>query len=119
MGKLLTVAGLAAALLALATAGHAATAKAPQMKFDKQMAVQTACFTVTNPEGGKSTLYGQRYADGPVSGLTPAIVLVHGISSSTANWDFSPTWSVARARAARGRASPRCPTWPRVDPESS
>ena len=33
---------------------------------------------------------------------TPAIVLVHGIASSTENWDFSPTWSVARALAAAG-----------------
>jgi pimeloyl-ACP methyl ester carboxylesterase len=29
-------------------------------------------------------------------------VLVHGIASSTANWDFSPTWSVARALAKAG-----------------
>ena len=32
----------------------------------------------------------------------PAIVLVHGIASSTENWDFSPTWSVARALASAG-----------------
>jgi pimeloyl-ACP methyl ester carboxylesterase len=29
-------------------------------------------------------------------------VLVHGIASSTEDWDFSPTWSVARARASAG-----------------
>ena len=33
---------------------------------------------------------------------TPAIVLVHGIASSTEDWDFSPTWSVARALASAG-----------------
>ena len=30
------------------------------------------------------------------------IVLVHGIASSTDNWDQAPTWSVARAFAAMG-----------------
>jgi pimeloyl-ACP methyl ester carboxylesterase len=97
---------LAGMVLALAAAAHggaqAATAKEPQMRFDKGMKVETACFTVTNPSGGRSTLYGQRYTDAPVSALTPAIVLVHGIASSTANWDFSPTWSVARALASKG-----------------
>ena len=29
-------------------------------------------------------------------------MLVHGIASSTANWDFSPTWSTARALASAG-----------------
>ena len=29
-------------------------------------------------------------------------MLVHGIASSTENWDFSPTWSVARALASAG-----------------
>jgi alpha-beta hydrolase superfamily lysophospholipase len=29
-------------------------------------------------------------------------VLVHGIASSTANWDFTPTWSTARALASAG-----------------
>ena len=29
-------------------------------------------------------------------------MLVHGIASSTANWDFTPDWSVARMLAARG-----------------
>src|SRR5207248_6225773 len=56
----------------------------------------------TNPAGTQSTLYGQRYSEGPVSSRTPAIVLVHGIASSTMNWDFSPTWSVARALASAG-----------------
>src|SRR4051812_46484856 len=99
----LVLASLAALIASIGVAAPgAATAKEPQMKFDSKMTVQTACFTVTNPEGGQSTLYGQRYIDGPVNGTTPAIVLVHGIASSTANWDFSPTWSVARALAARG-----------------
>jgi pimeloyl-ACP methyl ester carboxylesterase len=37
-----------------------------------------------------------------VASSTPAIVLVHGIASSTEDWDFSPTWSVARALASAG-----------------
>ncbi|HEX5923157.1 MAG TPA: alpha/beta fold hydrolase, partial [Baekduia sp.] len=54
------------------------------------------------PPGTPSVLYGRRYIDGAVSPLTPAIVLVHGIASSTANWDFTPTWSTARALASAG-----------------
>jgi pimeloyl-ACP methyl ester carboxylesterase len=72
------------------------------MRFGKRLQVETVCFAVTNPSLGPSTLYGQRYTNGRVSALTPAIVLVHGIASSTANWDFSPTWSVARALAQAG-----------------
>src|SRR5690349_5355680 len=75
---------------------------APRMVFDTHMSVVSVCLPVTNPQGGQSVLYGQRFSDGPVSSLTPAIVLVHGIASSTANWDFSPTWSVARALASAG-----------------
>jgi pimeloyl-ACP methyl ester carboxylesterase len=29
-------------------------------------------------------------------------VLVHGLASSTENWDFTPSWSVARALAKAG-----------------
>jgi pimeloyl-ACP methyl ester carboxylesterase len=75
---------------------------APRMAFDNKMAVTSVCLPVTNPAGGRSVLYGQRFIDGPVSATTPAIVLVHGIASSTENWDFSPTWSVARALASAG-----------------
>jgi pimeloyl-ACP methyl ester carboxylesterase len=77
---------------------------APRMLFNHRMTVATVCFAVTNPAGGQSMLYGLRYTDiGPrVDPSTPAIVLVHGIASSTENWDFSPTWSVARALAAAG-----------------
>ncbi|HET7048139.1 MAG TPA: alpha/beta fold hydrolase [Solirubrobacteraceae bacterium] len=74
----------------------------PQMVFDANMRVAPVCLPVTNPQGGQSMLYGQRFTDGPTSALTPAIVLVHGIASSTENWDFSPTWSVARALASAG-----------------
>ena len=57
------------------------------------MSVATVCFHVTDPAGGQSTLYGLRYVDttGRVDPATPAIVLVHGIASSTEDWDFSPT----------------------------
>jgi pimeloyl-ACP methyl ester carboxylesterase len=98
------IAALALAVAVLLSAGtHAAgAASEPRMQFDKRMRMQSVCFTVTNPSGGQSTLYGQRITDGPVSSLTPAIVLVHGIASSTANWDFSPTWSVARGLAKAG-----------------
>jgi pimeloyl-ACP methyl ester carboxylesterase len=87
---------------AAADSGHAQ--QAPRMHFGDRVKVATVCFSVTNPEGGQSTLYGLRYTDTgrPVDPATPAIVLVHGIASSTENWDFSPTWSVARALAAAG-----------------
>ena len=75
---------------------------APRMVFNKNMAVTSVCLPVTNPAGGRSLLYGQRFTDGPTSAASPAIVLVHGIASSTENWDFSPTWSVARALASAG-----------------
>jgi pimeloyl-ACP methyl ester carboxylesterase len=75
---------------------------APRMVFDARMRAQSVCLPVTNPTGGQSLLYGQRFGDGPVRASTPAIVLVHGIASSTENWDFSPTWSVARALASAG-----------------
>src|SRR5436305_2242609 len=67
-----------------------------------QVSMQPVCFSVTNPAGSQSTLYGQRYTSGRVGPDTPAIVLVHGIASSTANWDFTPSWSVARSLAAAG-----------------
>jgi pimeloyl-ACP methyl ester carboxylesterase len=94
--------------LALSPAAHAFTlpvtgpSSAPRMVFDNKMNVVSVCLPVTNPAGGTSVLYGQRFTDRPVNPLTPAIVLVHGIASSTENWDFSPTWSVARALASAG-----------------
>jgi pimeloyl-ACP methyl ester carboxylesterase len=94
--------------LVLSPAAHAFTlhvtgpANAPRMVFDNKMSVASVCLPVTNPAGGTSLLYGQRFTDGPVSSSAPAIVLVHGIASSTENWDFSPTWSVARALASAG-----------------
>lgn len=75
---------------------------APRMVFDKRMRVVPVCLPVTNPAGGQSVLYGERFEDGRVTRSTPAIVLVHGIASSTEDWDFSPTWSVARALASAG-----------------
>jgi pimeloyl-ACP methyl ester carboxylesterase len=75
---------------------------APRMVFNSRMKAVSVCLPVTNPQGGQSVLYGQRFTDGPVNALTPAVVLVHGIASSTETWDFSPTWSVARALASAG-----------------
>jgi pimeloyl-ACP methyl ester carboxylesterase len=94
--------------LVLSPAAHAFTvqvtgpANAPRMVFGNKMSVASVCLPVTNPAGGTSVLYGQRFTDGPASSSAPAIVLAHGIASSTENWDFSPTWSVARALASAG-----------------
>jgi hypothetical protein len=84
-------------------AGAAADAQ-PEMHFDHRIRTATVCFGVTNPAGGQSTLYGLRYTDrrDRADRGAPAIVLVHGIASSTENWDLSRTWSVARALAAAG-----------------
>ena len=96
------------ALLAIASPADAFTlpvtgpAAAPRMVFNNNMKVTSICLPVTNPAGGRSLLYGQRFTDGATSASTPAIVLVHGIASSTEDWDFSPTWSVARALASAG-----------------
>jgi pimeloyl-ACP methyl ester carboxylesterase len=95
---------LTVALIAGGIAAQAAQAArtAPRMHFDNQLIVRTACFSVVNPQGTRSVLYGQRFADGTISTTSPTIVLVHGIASSTENWDFSRTWSVARALASAG-----------------
>jgi pimeloyl-ACP methyl ester carboxylesterase len=94
-------------LIAMVAAGSAVAMMTggettPRMHFNHRMRVDTVCFSVTNPAGSRSVLYGQRYTDGPVSSTTRAIVLVHGIASSTENLDFAPTWSVARALAKAG-----------------
>ena len=95
---------LAVASDALAgTVAPAAARPFPQrMHFNHRMRIETVCFSVTNLAGSQSTLYGQRFIDRPMSPRTPAIVLVHGVASSTENWDFSPNWSVARALAKAG-----------------
>jgi pimeloyl-ACP methyl ester carboxylesterase len=91
-----------AAVLSLA-APAAASAADPQMHFDGNMKVENVCFSATPPgDSAPSQLFGQRFTDGQVTSSTPVIVLVHGIASSAENWDFSPTWSVARAFASMG-----------------
>ncbi len=92
-----------AATAITATAAHAA-APAPRMRFDNRLVVRTACFSVVNPHGTRSVLYGQHFSDGRIDFNAPVIVLVHGVSSSTEDWDFSRTWSVARALASAGYA---------------
>src|SRR3954451_15339088 len=92
----LAVAGMSACFVASAAAAHPKPTTGPQAR------VSTVCFGVTDPAGRPRTLYGQRYARPGAKASTPAIVLVHGIASSTANWDFSPSWSVARTLAAAG-----------------
>jgi pimeloyl-ACP methyl ester carboxylesterase len=92
-----------AVLIAIVVAlGAAGGAQAASKKHGVRVHWHSVCFTVTNPAGGASTLYGKRYTYRRVTRRTPAIVLVHGIASSTANWDFSPSWSVARGLAKRG-----------------
>jgi pimeloyl-ACP methyl ester carboxylesterase len=98
-----TAAALAATCVAAALASTAQAApSAPRMHFDNQLRVRTACFSVVNPQGTRSVLYGQRFIDGTYTAKTPTIVLVHGVASSTRTWDLSPTWSVARALASAG-----------------
>ncbi|MGZ6697721.1 MAG: alpha/beta fold hydrolase, partial [Solirubrobacteraceae bacterium] len=94
---------LSIALAAGALAAPAASAADPQMHFDGAMKVENVCFNATKPgDSAPSQIFGERFTDGPVSPSTPVIVLVHGIASSTETWDFSPTWSVARAFASMG-----------------
>jgi len=95
----LTALAVAAASLCLVGAAGAAE---PKMKIDPRLRVSTVCFPVTDPLGLPRTLYGKRYTTPTATSSTPAIVLVHGIASSTANWDFSPSWSTARALATAG-----------------
>jgi pimeloyl-ACP methyl ester carboxylesterase len=65
--------------------------------------VTTVCLSVHNPgDPQASTLFGRRYTPGGATSATPAIVLVHGIASSTANWEFLPGFSVARNLAQAG-----------------
>ena len=95
----LTALAVAAASLCLVGAAGAAE---PKMRIDPRLRVSTVCFPVTDPLGLPRTLYGKRYTTPTATSSTPAIVLVHGIASSTANWDFSPSWSTARALATAG-----------------
>src|SRR4051812_9556052 len=92
----LAVAGISVNLVA------SAAATPPKPKAGPQARESTVCFGVTDPAGRPRTLYGKRYALPGTKASTPAIVLVHGIASSTANWDFSPSWSTARSLAAAG-----------------
>jgi pimeloyl-ACP methyl ester carboxylesterase len=108
--RLAALAVVAALTLALAGTATAKTFRlqvtgppnSPRMVYHGKISVASVCLPVTNPVGGQSLLYGQRFTDRRVSPRTPAIVLVHGIASSTENWDFSRTWSVARALASAG-----------------
>src|SRR5215210_791634 len=88
-------------LASIGLVGPVSAAKS-KMKVDPRLHVSTVCFPVTDPAGLPRTLYGKRYAPSSATPSTPAIVLVHGIASSTANWDFSPTWSTARGLASAG-----------------
>jgi pimeloyl-ACP methyl ester carboxylesterase len=93
---------LAAALSAALWVAPAAGAAEPKMKIDPRLQVASVCLPVTDPLGSPRQLYGRRYKTPSATSSTPAVVLVHGIASSTANWDFSPAWSTARALASAG-----------------
>jgi pimeloyl-ACP methyl ester carboxylesterase len=98
----LAVAGaVALGVAALAPDARAQDPTAPADGSD--VTTQNVCFGVTDgTDPTPATLFGIRYTKGPVNGETPAIVLVHGIASSTDNWDFLPNWSVARSLARKG-----------------
>ncbi len=102
VGLVLTAAAIATATAQAFTLNVTGPADAPRMVFATPPSVSTVCLPVTNPAGTTSVLYGQRFTDGPVTSSTPAIVLAHGIASNAADWDYSPTWSVARALASAG-----------------
>lgn len=91
-----------ASSVASPVARQVAAARA-RMASSRAVRVQTVCFTVRVP-GDRTTeqLYGLRYSVGGLRPSTPAVLLVHGIASSTANWDFTPRWSVARSLARTG-----------------
>src|SRR4051794_32636496 len=95
------LAAVAVAAATLCLVGPAGAVE-PKMKIDPRLQVATVCLPVRDPLGLPRTLYGKRYTTPAARSSTPAIVLVHGIASSTANWDFSPTWSTARALATAG-----------------
>src|SRR5215218_4918125 len=95
------LAAVAVVVATLCLVGSVSAAE-PKMKVDPRLQVATVCLPVTDPLGLPRTLYAKRYTTPTASSSTPAIVLVHGIASSTANWDFSPSWSTARALASAG-----------------
>jgi pimeloyl-ACP methyl ester carboxylesterase len=85
-------------LLAMSGGAAAALARAP-----RAVKVDTVCLRVHNGSDRQaSTLFGRRYRVARTTARTPAIVLVHGVASSTANWDFLPRLSVARSLARQG-----------------
>src|SRR3979411_2875146 len=86
MTRTLLTLGVAAAVAVGAPAGAAAA----------KLQISTTCFTAAGPDGKPYTIYGQRFAAGTPKPSTPAIVLVHGVASSTRTWDLTPGGSVAR-----------------------
>ena len=46
-----------------AAANGARGQQVPRMHFGDRVDITTVCFSVTNPAGGQSTLYGLRYID--------------------------------------------------------
>src|SRR6202035_5756107 len=95
-----SAAALVVVLLLILKTPPASAASTNTTSDTQSLHIQTVCFTVHNTgDPLPSTLYGLRYTYGQPTDSTPAIVLVHGIASSTANWDFTQDWSVARQLA--------------------
>lgn len=95
-----------AALLALAFAPGSQAASRAAVTLTPApapvLSVSTSCFNATGPDGRPVTIFGRRYAVGHPTSATPAVVLVHGIESNADDWDFVPSWSVARWLAYAG-----------------
>jgi hypothetical protein len=105
MVALLVLAGMAGfATSAAADGAHGQ--QAPRMHFGDRVTLTTVCFSVTNPAGGQSTLYGVRYIKqgARVDPRTPAIVLEVGSGSTRRP-------AVAIVRLPNGRADSQAPGW--------
>jgi pimeloyl-ACP methyl ester carboxylesterase len=99
-----SVAALATSLAGLVVATATTTASADEATRASRPVVRVSpvCFTVSAPGHTRAELFGLRYSAGHPVASTPAIVLVHGVESSTSDWDFTPKWSVARWLADAG-----------------
>lgn len=90
---------LAVVMLGALFSTPVAEAQSPPPEFQ----VETVCFSVHNPDDpGTYSLFGQRFTPQRATGATPVVVLVPGLASSTANWDFDTHFSVARNLAQAG-----------------
>jgi pimeloyl-ACP methyl ester carboxylesterase len=101
-GALTTGLTLVVVTAATAAATSAAHSAASGVSTAPTMRVATVCFKVSAPGRTTPLLFGLRYFVGHPAPNTPAIVLVHGVESDTSDWDYTPSWSVARWLADAG-----------------